>query len=139
MTTLMPLAAAGSEYVALLYWQLAVAASLILICGAISLVLQLGLDSQLLMAAVRTVVQLLLVGLVLTWIFQHATWYLVLLLLVVMTVTAGILAVRRTARRYRGMWWDSILSMWASSWLMAAVAVYGVVQVRPWCGPIRNT
>lgn len=135
MGSRMLVAVGGSEYVALSYGQLAVAASLILICGGISLALRLGLERKLLLAAVRTVVQLLLVGLVLTWIFGHSRWYFVVSLLVVMTVTAGLSAVRRTAHRYRGMWWDSIVSMWASSWLMAAVAVYGVVQVRPWYAP----
>ena len=57
-----------------------------------------------------------------------------------MTLIAGASAVRRTERRYRGMWLDSIVSMWATSWLMAAVAVFGVVQVpgaaaRSWYNP----
>lgn len=47
------------------FWQLAIAASLIAISGAVSLLLQLGLERRLLLAAVRTVVQLLLIGAVL--------------------------------------------------------------------------
>jgi len=128
-------AVGASEYIALSYWQLAVAAALVLVCGAISVALRLGLERQLLLAAVRTVGQLLLIGLVLTWIFEHSTWYAVLGLLVLMTVVAGVSGVQRTSRRYRGIWRDSILSMWASSWIMAAVAVYGVVQVHPWYAP----
>jgi putative ABC transport system permease protein len=113
------------------YWQLAVATSLILISGAISLVLQLGLERRLLLASVRTVVQLLLIGLVLNWIFAPGrAWYIVLGLMVAMTVTAGVASVQRVERRYRGIWLDSIVSIWASSWLMAAVAVFGVVQVQ---------
>ncbi len=53
------------------YVNVAAAAALILINGAISLALRLGLARRLLIAAVRTVVQLLLVGLVLDWVFTQ--------------------------------------------------------------------
>ena len=65
------------NYIELEYWQLAIATSLILISGAISLALQLKLEGRLLLAALRTVVQLLLIGLVLDWIFApggRGTW-----------------------------------------------------------------
>ena len=120
-----------TQYIPLSYWQLGIAASLILISAAISLVLQLGLGRRLLIASARTVVQLLLIGLVLQWIFAPGRqWYYVSALMVAMTLIAGIAAVRRIERRYRGIWLDSIVSIWASSWLMAAVAVFGVVQVQ---------
>ena len=122
-------------YVQLEYWQLALAAGLILVNAAISLALKLGLGRQLLVAAVRTLVQLLLVGFVLEWIFGVGTWYGVLLMLLVMTLIAGVAAVRRTERRYHGIWLDSIVSMWASSWLIAAVALVAIVQPVPWYLP----
>jgi len=123
------------EYISLSAWQLIIAASLILICGAISVALQLGLERRLFIASVRTVVQLLLIGLVLKWIFANEAWYFILGLLVIMTLIAGMAAVQRIGRRYRGMMLDSVISMWASSWLMGAVALYGVVQVKHWYAP----
>lgn len=111
-------------------WQLAIAASLIVISGTISLLLRLELERRLAVAAVRTVVQLLLIGLVLGWIFRpQQPWYVVLALMLVMTLIAGAAAVQRTGRRYQGIWLDSIISMWASSWLIAAVALFAIVQV----------
>ena len=53
-------------------WQLSIAASLILISAAISAALRLGLGRRLLLAAVRTTVQLLLIGYVLQSIFAPA-------------------------------------------------------------------
>jgi len=121
------------------FWQLAVAASLIAVSGAISLLLQLGLERKLLLAAVRTVVQLLLIGLVLGWIFAAHQWYIVLPLMLAMTLIAGVAAVGRTGRRYRGMWLDSLISMWASSWLILAIALLAIVRVQvhvqPWYHP----
>lgn len=108
------------------------AASLILINGAISVALRLGMERLLLVASLRTVVQLLLIGLVLHQIFRIERWYLVALLTLAMTLIAGIASVRRTQRRYRGIWLDSILSMWASSWFIAIIALVGIIGVNPW-------
>ena len=83
------------------------------------------------MAAVRTTVQLLLIGFVLRWLFEPGqAWYFVLAMMSAMTFIAGISAVQRTDRRYAGIWLDSVISMWATSWLMTAIALFGVVQVK---------
>ncbi len=110
-------------------WQLAIAASLIVLSGLISLLLRLGLERRLAVAAVRTVVQLLLIGWVLEQIFETDRWYIVVVLMLVMTLIAGGAAVQRVGCRYRGIWLDSVISMWASSWIIAAVALFAVVQV----------
>lgn len=125
----------ASPYIALGYGQLALATSLILISGAISLALRLGLEGRLLLAAVRTVVQLLLVGLVLEYIFRLQQWPLIVGLMLMMTLIAGGAAVRRTSHRYAGIWLDSLVSMWASSWLITGIALLAIVQVRPWYLP----
>ena len=87
------------SYIHLSYWQVGVAASLILINGAISMALGLGLHRRLLVGALRTVVQLSLVGFVLHWVFALSRWYGVLALMFAMAVIAGLAAVGRTARR----------------------------------------
>jgi putative ABC transport system permease protein len=126
---------AASQYQVLSGWQVGIAVSLVLISGLISLLLQLGLERRLFIASLRTVVQLLLVGWVLQWIFKVGQWYFVVAMMLVMTLIAGRAAVERTERRYRGIWLDSVISMWASSWLVAAVALWAVVQVQPWYRP----
>ena len=112
-------------------WQLSVAVSLILISASISASLRLGLGQKLLLAAVRTTAQLLLIGYVLEWLFVPGRgWYFVLAMISAMTLIAGISAVRRNELRYDGIWLDSVISMWATSWLITAIALYGIVQVQ---------
>jgi putative ABC transport system permease protein len=128
------------DYITLSPLQVGLAVLLILISGAISLALQLGMERRLLLASVRTVVQLLLIGWVLEWIFApDRPWYVVLSMIVVMTLIAGGAAVRRTERRYRGIWLDSLIAMWASSWIVGAVGLFGVIWVQqgdhPWYHP----
>lgn len=123
------------EYIDLSAGQVAAAAALIALNAAISLALRLGMERRLAVAAVRTVAQLTLIGLVLEWVFAVRSWPVVVALASVMAAVAGVAAVRRVGRRYPGIWLNSLLSMWASSWLIAGLAVGGVVRVDPWWEP----
>ena len=125
----------GKPYLELSYFQVALAALLILINGVISVLLKLDLERRLLLAAVCTVVQLLLVGLLLDWVFRLDRWDIVLAMMVSMTLIAGFSATRRTQVRYPGMWARSIAAIWAGSWLVAALALGVIVGVRPWYTP----
>jgi putative ABC transport system permease protein len=123
------------QYLELSYFQVGLAALLILINGALSVFLKLGLERRLLLAAACTVVQLLLIGLVLEWVFRVDRWYVVLALMTVMTLVAGVAAIQRTQVRYPGIWVRSVASVCASSWLMAGLALAVIVRVRPWYAP----
>jgi putative ABC transport system permease protein len=124
-----------TPYLQLSYFQVGLAALLILVNGAVSMWLKLGLERRLLIAAFATVAQLLLIGLVLDWVFHLNRWDLVLALMVAMTLIAGTAAVRRTRLRYPGIWLSSIASVWASAWAMDGLALFVVVSPRPWYSP----
>lgn len=125
----------NSHYVTLSYAQVGLAAALVLINGALSLLLKLGLERRLLLAALCSIVQLLLIGLVLEWVFRVERWYVVLGLMVVMTLIAGVAATQRTHIRYPGIWVRSIAAVSGSGWLIAGLALAVIVQVRPWYAP----
>jgi putative ABC transport system permease protein len=125
----------GKPYLELSYVQVGLAALLILINGAASVLLKLELERRLFLAAVCTVVQLLLIGLVLEWVFRVDRWYVVVALMTVMTMVAGVAAVQRTQLRYPGIWVRSFASVFASSWLIAAMAIGVIVRTRPWFAP----
>ena len=52
-----------------------------------------------------------------------------------MTLIAGIAAVRRTSRRFPGVWLSSTLSILVSSWVVAGIALTAIVRVEPWYLP----
>ncbi len=125
-----------AKYLELSYWKVGLAAALILVNGVISITLRLDLERRLILAAVRTVVQLMLIGLVLGWIFSPPHhWYLVVGMILAMTSVAGLSAVGRSERRYPGMQFDCLVSMALSAWTIGAVALAGIVAVRPWYQP----
>jgi putative ABC transport system permease protein len=123
------------DYIELSYCQVGLAALLIVINAAISVALRLGLARSLLIASLRTVGQLFLIGIILESVFALNEWRSVMTLMVAMTLIAGASAVGRTGRRYRGVWFNSIVSVWASSWLVTAYAIFAIVRVEPWYLP----
>ncbi len=126
----------NGEYIKLDEWQVGLAAALIVVNAAISLALRLRLEWTLLVAALRTIVQLALIGFVLHWVFQLDQWTIVIALVAVMTLIAGVTASQRSRRKYPGMWLTTIVSVWASSWMVTAFALFAVIQgMEKWYQP----
>jgi putative ABC transport system permease protein len=94
--------------------------------------LRLGLARSLLLASSRMVVQLLLVGLVLGYVFSLNRPLPVLAIALVMASLAGVSAVNRSQRRFRGVWWDSLLTITGSAFVVTGLSLVGVLRVRPW-------
>ena len=116
--------------------QIVLAASLLLVNAAISLALKLRMERLLVIAGLRTVGQLVLIGFVLDWVFQVNRWYVVVGLAMVMTTIAGFTAAGRSRRRYSGMWINTLVSIWVSSWLVSAFAISVVMPgMESWYHP----
>ena len=117
--------------------DLALAALLIVALAATSRRVKLGVERQLVIAAVRTVVQLLLVGIVLKAIFSyvHIGW--ISLMALIMLSAAGWEVMSRQKRRFSG-WWGfgtGTTAMFVSSFAVAIVALTVIVQPGPWYAP----
>lgn len=115
--------------------ELTAATLLVAAAGLISLLLRLGIERRLALAALRTVVQLGLLGLILERVFELRQPLLIVGILVLMTVFAAREAAARTSRRYRGMMFDAWLTMAVSCFAVGAVVTQVVVGVEPWYDP----
>jgi len=115
--------------------QLALAAVLILLNACASLALRLGLERRLLVAAGRAVIQLLLLGVVLAWVFSTQGPWVVLAMMVGMALIAGIEAVRRTTHRVRGGFGLSMGVVLFSSLMVTLYGIGAVIRVDPWYTP----
>lgn len=119
----------------LTYGDIALASSLILMVLMVSWRLRLHLTKTLLMAALRTVVQLSFIGLILAWVFAREQWYEVLSILTIMTLIAGSAAKNRVKRRYNGLFIDTLLAVSVSAVLVTAIAIMVILDVQPWYTP----
>ncbi len=122
-------------YLPLTYWQVWLAALLLIVNGLASALLQLGMQRQMAIAALRTVVQLSLVGFVLQWVFAVNHPLLVLGTILVMTTVAGVSAAQRVEHRFGGMWWDCLIATSASAWLIGGITLLAIIRCQPWYSP----
>ena len=86
------------------YWDLAIAALLLAVNAGLSIWLQLGLARDTLIAALRMVVQLGLIGLVLKLLFTIVSPFWTALFALMMILFAGREAMARQERRLAGWW-----------------------------------
>lgn len=117
--------------------DLMLAAWLVLVLAALSYRMRLRLTGQLLVAALRTTVQLMLIGLVLRALFADAGWMWVGLMAAVMLMAAGREVMARQKRRFVGWWGFGVgaCSMFVSSFAVTGLALTVIVGADPWYTP----
>lgn len=124
-------------YVSLDISDLALAASLMLINGAVSWAFALGLERTLLVNAVRMSVQLAAVGFVLKWIFEQTSPVWTMALALVMICIAGYEVTARLSRRPKGF--SAYLlgsgTLLFVGTLATAFAMFAVIGPEPWYAP----
>lgn len=125
------------ELIELSSWDLALAASLVVALAGLSWGGRLGIERQLLISAVRTVIQLLLVGIILEQLFAHATIYWVAAMGIGMLLVAGREVMARQKHRFNDFSGFGLgtLAMFLSSFGVAVMALLVLVQPEPWYKP----
>ena len=118
-------------------FDLALTAVLILLLSGSSIALRLGVEWQLMIAAVRTTVQLLLIGMVLKTVFGYAELHWVGLIAVVMLLIAGREVMARQQHRLAGWWGFGVgtVSMFVSTFVITIMALLVVIGTEPWYRP----
>jgi putative ABC transport system permease protein len=118
--------------------DLAGASALVILNGLVSTWLGLGLGRRLLVASVRTVVQLSLLGLILRPVFELGQPWLVGCIGLVMVVLAGREGVRRAVpagQRVSGMQAAAFVSLLVGGGVPTLFATAVLLQVDPWWEP----
>ncbi len=123
--------------ISLSWVDLSVAGALVLALAALSFFMQLGLQRRILIAGTRTLVQLLIIGLILKALFAfvHLGW--VTLMALVMLGVAGREVMARQSRPFQG-WWGyatGTSSMFMSSFSVLVLALVVIVGPDPWYEP----
>ena len=121
--------------VALSWVDLALGAGLILIAVGLARWQRVGLARDIVIGAIRSVVQLVLVGYVLVYIFQLDRWYLVVLALLMMLGMAAKTAVGRQPKQGARLFGIISAAMLVGSGLTLVYVGAAVVQVDPWYNP----
>ncbi|MCE8032386.1 iron export ABC transporter permease subunit FetB [Billgrantia tianxiuensis] len=125
------------EVIELAWWQLALAALMVVVLAGCTAAMRLGMSRSLLVAALRTVIQLALVGLVLEALFAAERLVWVALMALAMLLIAGREVMARQKRRLLGGWGFGIgtLSMFLSSFTVAVLTLTVIIGPEPWYRP----
>jgi putative ABC transport system permease protein len=117
--------------------DLVIAAALVLLLALLSLRMHPDLGRQLVFAALRTAIQLSLIGLVLKVLFANASLLWVTLMAGVMLLIAGREVMVRQERRFRGWWGYAVgtFSMFVSSFVVTIFALTVILGDDPWYTP----
>ncbi len=126
-----------SSYIALSIWDILLASIFLVLNAGLSILLNLGLERKLMIAAVRMIVQLLMVGLVLKTVFAIASPWVTLLIAILMVLFAGREIYARQERRLTGVWGYSLgaSAMMAAGTLVTVFALTTQIQPVPWWSP----
>jgi putative ABC transport system permease protein len=118
-------------------FDLAIASVLIVLDGVLSLLLRLGLHRQLAIAAVRMVVQLVLIGFVLRLVFALASPLATLVVVLVMVAIAGREVAARPEQRLGrfGNYTVGASAVAFATFLTAILALTTAIRPQPWYDP----
>ncbi len=125
------------SYITLSYSDLLLASLLLMINGVLSVIFSLGLLKRLVIAVTRMVVQLLLVGSILSWLFAAPSPFWTLLAAFVMVAFAGYEIVSRQDRPLKGFWSAGLGagSMTVASMVIVLLALTTQIRPDPWYHP----
>lgn len=117
--------------------DLSLAAILIILLAVTSFRMKLDLEKTLIISAIRTFVQLTLIGLILKSVFNHAHILWVSLIALVMLILAGREVLARQPRGVNKVWGYSAgtFSMFISSFTLACFALIFILRAEPWYAP----
>jgi len=121
----------------LAWWQLAIAALLVLALALGMQFTRLGLGGSLLVAALRTVIQLSLIGLVLEALFAVGELGWIALMALAMLLLAGREVMARQKHRLVGGWAFGIgtVSMFVSAFSVTVLTLVVIIGPDPWYSP----
>lgn len=126
-----------SGYISLSAWDIALAAVFVGLNAGLSILLRLGLERKLTIAAARMVVQLLMVGLVLKTVFALASPWVTLLIAALMAGFATREIRARQDRRLHGAWGFALGggAMLAAGAFVTVFALGTQIRPDPWWSP----
>lgn len=119
------------------WWQLSLAALLVVALAVVAHLNRLNVSKPLLIAAARTAIQLALIGLVLEALFAVGSLFWVALMALVMLLVAGREVMARQKHRLTGGWAFGIgtLSMFISAFTVTILTLAVIIGPDPWYTP----
>lgn len=115
--------------------DLSLAGMLVIGVIALNAFLKLDMGKTIVIAGLRTFVQLSTIGFLLVYIFASNQWYAVLSILAVMTLIAAYTSTKRISKPYKGLNTDILLALSLPTALVVAFTITAILHITPWHTP----
>ncbi len=117
--------------------DLLIAASLVLLLAGASFGFRLSIEKQLIISALRTVIQLSLIGYVLKFLFQQEKLIWIAIMAVIMVVVGGKEVAARQTYKLKGQWNFAMGTgaMFISSFTITIFSLNLIINTSPWYKP----
>ncbi len=118
-------------------WDLGIASLLVVALAICNFIFHFHQSKELIIAAIRTTIQLIIIGFILRVVFQHAHLIWVVLIAIVMLLAASREITVRQKRRFKG-WWGfntATISMFTSTFLVTIFVLFVIINAKPWYLP----
>ena len=125
------------EMITLTYWDLAGLSVITLLAGGLLFLNGFEHPRQLAVAVVRMVVQLLLMGVWLSWVFYSESLLLVALVSLIMMLFAGYEILKRQTYRFAklGSFWVGLMSLSMTALVLTLGTLVLIIEPDPWFQP----
>lgn len=111
--------------------ELLIASIVVVLCCLLSFIKKHGVEKDLFIAGLRTVLQVLFLGFALKWIFAHPSLLVSVLVGLFMTVNSAINSRSRIKNKYPKLMMDSLFATVISIWPLTLVGSY-LLKAEPW-------
>lgn len=115
--------------------DLALTGILLAIVILLSIREQIGIEKTIIHAAIRTVVQLLLVGYLIEYVFHLERWYFIVILLLLMSVIAAQAGARRIPSQAGFLLGTVWIALFAGTLVNTFIVTEVILKIDPWWNP----
>ena len=125
----------NANYISISWYDLAISLLLMGVPLIISFQARLGIARDILVGTVRSFLQLMAIGYILTYLFQVREWYWVILMLIAMLTIAGYNGVKRQKFPIPGLFLIITGSIMLGALVSVATLLMAILKVQPWYEP----
>jgi len=93
------------------------------------------IEKQLMIASFRAIIQLIMIGYIIEYIFHLNRWYIILLTLLLMVVVATQTAASRQ-KKIKGLYCLMGISIFAGTFFTTFIVTFVVLEIDPWYNPL---
>ncbi len=115
--------------------ELGFATSFMLVAGAVSIAMSLGMIRTIAMATLRTYLQLIGLGLILAWLFETENPWIVLAIFLFMMLMTAQIALQRVTHKPANIYFNTFIAIFITTIIVTFSVTALIIQVKPWYDP----